>query len=379
MSTVRSSSAKRSLLFIIFLIVAVVAAVLLSKGLGQSSTDNRTKASFTDNVLPACLKACDAISAKNQGTCKSDCLKLLAQSITCEQICVHAGGDHAQKGQCLSLCKNPTSTKEPSARPATKSTPTPVSVVVQKTTQQVKPTYTRQIFSSVDTTSGVVYLPSAGQRLDIFTPKGDATTNRPAIILIHGGGFGNGKRTDMQGTAIEFSKYGFVAFSIDYRLCKTLGELTWTNYPTQEALDCVRVAREDTESALAWVRANAGTYGVDPNKVILAGVSAGAVDAQYVGLIPLTTTQPPLAIVSDAGAILRPDLSTIKAGGSPVLFLHGSEDKTVPTGAAKATYTTITNLGIPAQWQEYQGLGHVVPINFALVTKFLSQYINSTP
>jgi acetyl esterase/lipase len=239
-------------------------------------------------------------------------------------------------------------------------------------------TYTTPIFTAANSTAGVVYSPNTNQVLDAFTPQGDTATNRPAIIFIHGGSFTGGTRTSFDATAQEFTNYGYVTFSIDYRLCQNTPPLVWTNTPSPLVYGCLLQARQDTESAISWVRNNATQYGVDPNKIILLGSSAGAIDALYVGLEPLSV-RAPLAVVSDAGAILQPDLSQVNANSPAVMFLHGAQDTVVPTAAGQATYSTLQSLGVPSEWNVFEGVGHIVPITPTIVAQiatFLAKYVN---
>jgi len=91
--------------------------------------------------------------------------------------------------------------------------------------------------------------------LDLQVPDGPGPF--PAAILVHGGGFDGGSRaTNMAPTFQPLADAGFVWFSIDYRMAP---EFRFAE------------ARDDLDSAIKWVRANARTYRVDPSKIVLAG------------------------------------------------------------------------------------------------------------
>jgi len=101
--------------------------------------------------------------------------------------------------------------------------------------------------------------------LDLHVPDGPGPF--PAAILVHGGGFDAGSRaTNMSPTFQPLADAGFAWFSIDYRMA-----------PEFRFAD----AREDMDAAIAWVKANAGTYKVDPSKIVLSGESAGAFLVNY--------------------------------------------------------------------------------------------------
>ena len=101
--------------------------------------------------------------------------------------------------------------------------------------------------------------------LDLHVPDGPGPF--PAAILVHGGGFDGGSRaTNMAPTFQPLADAGFAWFSIDYRMAPQF------RFPQ---------AKEDIDAAIAWVKANAGTYHVDPAKIVLAGESAGGFLVNY--------------------------------------------------------------------------------------------------
>lgn len=109
-------------------------------------------------------------------------------------------------------------------------------------------------------------------RLDVYEPSNHGTQNRPAIILIHGGAWTSLDKSTMKGMANFLAREGFVAFSVDYRLFDGKEKNRW---PAQ---------LDDAQRAVRWVRANAGKYGVDPDKIGAFGHSAGAQIAALLGM-----------------------------------------------------------------------------------------------
>src|SRR5690349_7249143 len=91
----------KTLLLLGFFVLAIGAAVVLAKSLNTSTADNRTQASHIDNIIPRCLSACDSLPNKTQGTCKADCLKLVTNAITCDNLCTKNGVSADQKNTCL--------------------------------------------------------------------------------------------------------------------------------------------------------------------------------------------------------------------------------------------------------------------------------------
>jgi acetyl esterase/lipase len=131
--------------------------------------------------------------------------------------------------------------------------------------------------SSSDTTSTVQqdipYATVNGTvlKLDIYQPTNRSTQTVPGILLIHGGGWTSLDKSTMHNMGQFLARSGFVAFSVDYRLF-TGPETRW---PAQ---------LDDVQRAVRWVRANAATYGVDPNRIGAFGHSAGAQLATLLGM-----------------------------------------------------------------------------------------------
>ena len=98
--------------------------------------------------------------------------------------------------------------------------------------------------------------------LDVYRPPDGVTSKRTAIIHLFGGGFTSGSKT--AGYIINDAKAlgarGYTSVSANYRL-QSQG-----SWPAQI---------HDVKAAIRWTRANAGKLGVEPNRIIVAGYSAG--------------------------------------------------------------------------------------------------------
>jgi acetyl esterase/lipase len=129
---------------------------------------------------------------------------------------------------------------------------------------------------AVETRRDIVYGEVGGQELllDAFLPP-PREKARPAVILIHGGGWSGGRQDDMAGPARELAKAGYAAFSVSYRLVNPL--LEETRWPVQ---------LDDVQRAVRWVRAHAGAsaFNLDPERVASYGYSAGGHLAMMLGL-----------------------------------------------------------------------------------------------
>ena len=95
-----------------------------------------------------------------------------------------------------------------------------------------------------------------------YPPNWKDSDKRPAIVFFFGGGWTGGKIGQFEPQASHLARRGMVAARADYRV-KTRHGVT--------PKECV----EDAKSAVRWMRANAAKLGVDPDRIVAAGGSAG--------------------------------------------------------------------------------------------------------
>lgn len=112
---------------------------------------------------------------------------------------------------------------------------------------------------------------------DVYYPNPlvDSLTKKPLVLMIHGGGFHSGNKTQRRGECIAFAKRGFIAVSISYRL-------GWSSINTNGQLLAMYRAQQDANAALRYLINNQSIYQVDPNWIFIGGTSAGAVTANNV-------------------------------------------------------------------------------------------------
>ena len=115
--------------------------------------------------------------------------------------------------------------------------------------------------------------------LDIYLPAYDTDTSRATVIYMHGGGFTSCERNT--GKIKEFCKqlagYGYVVASVSYRLTrKDTPEGFGCDCPTDEKLNTFYAAVEDLQDATYFLIQRHEQFSIDPQKIILAGSSAGS-------------------------------------------------------------------------------------------------------
>jgi acetyl esterase/lipase len=104
--------------------------------------------------------------------------------------------------------------------------------------------------------------------LDLYAAPGE---RRPGVVFVHGGGWQNGQACQHIRNAAALAAHGYVSATIDYRLSD---ESHWP------------APLEDVKAALRWMRANAIAIGMDPDRLAVAGDSAGGHLAAMAALTP---------------------------------------------------------------------------------------------
>jgi predicted esterase len=182
--------------------------------------------------------------------------------------------------------------------------------------------------------------------LDIYLPEYDSEGKRPTLIYMHGGGFSSGERDSegIQEFCNSLAGYGYVVASISYRLTRK-GEASGfgCNCTANDKLNTFYAAVEDVQDAAFFLIENREQFGIDPQKIILAGSSAGA------EAVLNTAYQPPYCygldsgpvsfagVIGMAGAI--PDTTALyDESAVPSLLFHGTDDNLVPYATAPHHY-----------------------------------------
>lgn len=242
------------------------------------------------------------------------------------------------------------------------------------TTPAKGPDHVDQLAAKLTPTRKVAYK-HVGNRelmLHVFEPDGfKLTDKRPCYIVIHGGGWAGGMPSRMYPFANHFAKLGMVGISVEYRLLKKDSGNT--------AFDCVK----DGRSAVRYVRAHAGEFGIDPDKIVVSGGSAGGHVAVSTALFDDVNEEGEDTSVSstpNALILLFPVIDTsaqgygnakigaqwkqlspadrVKPGAPPTITFHGTGDTVTPFAGAKRFHEEMLKAGNRSELVIHEGGAH---------------------
>ena len=210
---------------------------------------------------------------------------------------------------------------------------------------------------------------------NLFVPPMQDTA-RPALVIVHGGGWARGSPRGVQGFGERLSQVGFVCLCTSYRLS---GEAHW---PAQI---------EDVKCAIRYLKANCDGLGVDPERVGVTGDSAGghlalmaAVTSEFEGTGGYAACSSEVKAVGsmygptrvrrknasgNPTGLLHPEAGDHDfdlaspicydlADFPPCLLIHGAEDPAVPLTDTVDLYTRLSSLGRAVELHVFAGEGH---------------------
>src|SRR5690606_19843548 len=219
---------------------------------------------------------------------------------------------------------------------------------------------------------GVAYADGVRHKLDVYAPE-QRGAPAPVVFFIYGGGWNRGERADYQFVGRALASRGFVAVIADYRL---VPEVRYPGF------------LEDSANALRWVQDNIAAYGGDPNRLFLAGHSAGAYNAVMLALDPsfrreYGVTLPILGVaalsgpydfypfeyfeVQEAfGQAPSPEgtqpINLITAEAPPMYLATGTSDPIVRMQNTERFADRLRAQGVWVTTQYYEGFGHMEPV-----------------
>ena len=230
--------------------------------------------------------------------------------------------------------------------------------------------------------------------LDLAVPDNFGEEIRPAIVLVHGGGWRAGSKQErvFRELLLDYAFQGYVTISIDYRLNQDAA------FPA-----CI----EDVKCAVRWLKAHAKELKIDPERIGAFGHSAGA----HLALM-LAVSSENSALEGDGPWQEFSSSITCAVGGSapteignpnnpwsehpewwpigyissnnpPILLLQGDEDPIVKEPLVTDYYDKMIAAGANVEYIRVPGLGHDVSYTLALnITKpamdeFFAKYLKT--
>lgn len=210
---------------------------------------------------------------------------------------------------------------------------------------------------------------ASGQKLNVWGAK-VAGEKRPVLVFFYGGGWANGDRAHYGFAARAYANSGFIVVVPDYR------KVPHIRFPA---------FNQDGAAAVRWVHDNIARYGGDPERVVLAGHSAGA----YIAMM-LTLDQSYLraagvnpGIIRAAAGLSGPydfypydsrrainamnawprpmetqPITFARKDAPPVMVLTGTADDTVKPRNAILLSRRLHELGAPVEFRAYNDLSH---------------------
>ena len=213
----------------------------------------------------------------------------------------------------------------------------------------------------------------------IFKPADHKPTDkRSAAVFFFGGGWRSGSPKQFEQHCRYLAKRGMVAMTADYRV---------SSRHNTKAKTCV----EDGKSAIRWIRQNAKRLGVDANRIVAGGGSAGGHVAAATGVVSgfevgetkvssqpnaMALFNPALVLASTPEFQLDKKLSSslesrlgvspeklspwhnVQARQPPTIIFHGKADKTVPYKSAEMFASKMKKVGNRCELKGYADQGH---------------------
>jgi acetyl esterase/lipase len=219
--------------------------------------------------------------------------------------------------------------------------------------------------------NGVPYADGPRQKLDVWAPSKRSAEGLPVVIFFYGGGWNAGSRGEYGFAGAAFASRQFIAVIPDYRLVPAV------RFPAFV---------EDGALAVRWTRDNIARYGGDPNRITLAGHSAGAYNAAMLALdprflnsagvdagtiraaallsgpydfYPFTEARGRAAFGSYASPRETQPINFVRKDAPPIFLAHGSNDRIVLPSNSRHLAERLQQTGAPVTLRIYEGASHV--------------------
>ena len=212
------------------------------------------------------------------------------------------------------------------------------------------------------------YGPDPRQQMDVYRPRRPAGKPLPVIIFFYGGSWSSGSKSGYAFVGRALAARGFVVAIPDYRLVPQV------RYPA---------FLEDSAQAVRWVARNSRRLGADPDRLVIAGHSAGAYngamlayDARWLGadqrrvrgfiglagpydFLPFTGAVTRAAFEGTHDLASTQPVSFVRMGAAPAFLASGDEDGTVLPRNSDALAAALVSVRSRVVRRTYPNVGHV--------------------
>ena len=253
------------------------------------------------------------------------------------------------------------------------------------------------------TVLNVEYGTNPSQKMDIYLPPGRQTTTTKIIVMIHGGGWVVGDKSDFTEYVDTLKRRlpGYAIFNINYRLATGISNY----FPTQE---------NDVKAAIEFIYGKRNEYQIS-NKYILLGASAGShlallqsykysspikvkavvdffgpIDLVDMYNYPASASAPPSALVAVIGATPTTNpalyqqsspITFVNAQSPATIIFQGGADPLVAPSQSLALKNKLQSMGVVHQYflyptEKHGWTGAPLTDSFDKVVQFLSANVN---
>ncbi|MDT0651640.1 carboxylesterase/lipase family protein [Autumnicola edwardsiae] len=146
--------------------------------------------------------------------------------------------------------------------------------------------------------------------LNVWTPAKRGTAKLPVLVYFYGGGFVAGDASEPRYDGAAMAQKGIVAVTVNYRL-NIFGFFAHPELSEEAEYNASgNYGLLDQHAALQWVQDNIAAFGGDPEKVTIAGESAGSISVSAQMASPLSKELIAGAI-GESGAAIKPTLAPV--------------------------------------------------------------------